>query len=73
MILHVLIAMVPSWLQRQQQQVITYRQEGNHILKPILAAGGCIGPPPPASVPYEVRTRKGEVYLTMPTCRLERV
>src|SRR5499426_2122666 len=33
MILHVLIAMVAGWLQRHQQQVITYLQAENHILK----------------------------------------
>src|ERR671933_904001 len=33
MILHVLIAMVAGWLQRHQQQVITYLQEENRILK----------------------------------------
>ena len=33
MILHVLIAMVTGWLQRHQQQVITYLIEENRILK----------------------------------------
>src|SRR5919199_4716844 len=33
MILHVLIVMVAGWLQRHQQQVITYLQEENRILK----------------------------------------
>jgi putative transposase len=33
MILHVLIAMVASWLQRHQQQVITYLHEENRVLK----------------------------------------
>ena len=33
MILHVLIAMVAGWLQRHQQQVITYLLEENHVLK----------------------------------------
>ena len=33
MILHMLIAMVAGWVQRHQQQVITYLQEENHILK----------------------------------------
>ena len=33
MILHVLIAMVAGWLQRHQQQVITYLLEGNRVLK----------------------------------------
>jgi Homeodomain-like domain len=33
MILHVLIAMVASWLQRHQQQVITYLLEENRVLK----------------------------------------
>jgi putative transposase len=33
MILHVLIAMVAGWLQRHQQQVSTYLQEENRILK----------------------------------------
>jgi transposase InsO family protein len=33
MILHVLIAMVAGWLQRHQQQVITYLIEENRILK----------------------------------------
>src|SRR3954452_23004211 len=33
MILHVLSAMVAGWVQRHQQQVITYLQEENRILK----------------------------------------
>jgi putative transposase len=33
MILHVLIAMVAGWIQRHQQQVITYLQDENRILK----------------------------------------
>ena len=33
MILHVLIAMVAGWLQRHQQQVITYLSEENRVLK----------------------------------------
>jgi putative transposase len=33
MILHILIAMLAGWLQRHQQQVITYLQEENRILK----------------------------------------
>src|SRR5207244_12441944 len=33
MILHVLIAMVAGWLQRHQQQVITYLIEENRVLK----------------------------------------
>jgi hypothetical protein len=33
MILHVLIAILVGWLQRHQQQVITYLQEENCILK----------------------------------------
>jgi putative transposase len=33
MILHVLIAMVAGWLQRHQQQVITYLHEENRVLK----------------------------------------
>src|SRR5499425_375675 len=33
MILHVLIAMVAGWLQRNQQQVITYLLEENRVLK----------------------------------------
>ena len=33
MILHILIAMVAGWLQRHQQQVITYLQEENRVLK----------------------------------------
>jgi hypothetical protein len=33
MILHVLIAMVAGWLQRHQQQVITYLLEENSVLK----------------------------------------
>jgi transposase InsO family protein len=33
MILHVLIAMMAGWLQRHQQQVITYLQEENRVLK----------------------------------------
>jgi putative transposase len=37
MILHVLIAMVAGWIQRHQQQVITYLHEENRILKAQLA------------------------------------
>jgi putative transposase len=33
MILHLLIAMVASWIQRHQQRVITYLQEENRVLK----------------------------------------
>jgi len=33
MILHVLIATVAGWIHRHQQQVITYLQEENRILK----------------------------------------
>src|SRR5256885_4490428 len=33
MILHVLIAIVAGWLQRHQQQVITYLQAENRVLK----------------------------------------
>ena len=33
MVLHVLIVMVAGWLQRHQQQVITYLLEENHVLK----------------------------------------
>jgi putative transposase len=33
MILHILIAMVAGWLQRHQQQVITYLQEENRVRK----------------------------------------
>src|SRR6266852_2462158 len=33
MILHVLIAMVAGWLQRHQQQVITYLRAENRVLK----------------------------------------
>src|SRR6266487_7063352 len=33
MILHVLIAMVAGWIQRHQQQVITYLHEENRVLK----------------------------------------
>ena len=33
MILHVLIAMVAGWLQRHQQQLITYLLEENRVLK----------------------------------------
>jgi putative transposase len=33
MILHLLIAMVAGWIQRHQQQVISYLQEENHVLK----------------------------------------
>src|SRR5215467_12211850 len=33
MILHVLIAMIAGWVQRHQQQVITYLQEENRVLK----------------------------------------
>ena len=37
MILHVLIAMMAGWLQRHQQQVITYLQEENRVLKAQLS------------------------------------
>ncbi|HEY5870234.1 MAG TPA: hypothetical protein VI542_32490 [Candidatus Tectomicrobia bacterium] len=33
MIFHVLIAIVAGWLQQHQQQVITYLQEENRVLK----------------------------------------
>jgi hypothetical protein len=33
MILHILIAIVAGWIQRHQQQVISYLQEENHVLK----------------------------------------
>ena len=33
MMLHIRIAMVAGWIQRHQQQVITYLQEENHVLK----------------------------------------
>src|SRR6478672_4568354 len=33
MILHVLIAMIAGWIPRHQQQVITYLQEENRVLK----------------------------------------
>src|SRR5919109_3201154 len=33
MILHLLLAMLAGWLQRHQQQVITYLQEENRVLK----------------------------------------
>jgi hypothetical protein len=33
MILHVLIAMAAGWIQRHQQQLITYLQAENRILK----------------------------------------
>src|SRR2546421_11766956 len=33
MILHVLIAMVAGWIQRHQQQMITYLVEENRVLK----------------------------------------
>jgi len=33
MILHILIAMIAGWIQPHQQQVITYLQEENHVLK----------------------------------------
>ena len=39
MILHMLIAMVAGWVQRHQQQVITYLQEENRILKAQLGGG----------------------------------
>src|SRR6266542_3768857 len=38
MILHVLIAMLAGWLQRHQQQVITYLQEENRVLKAQLGS-----------------------------------
>src|SRR5215475_7610609 len=38
MILHVLIAMVAGWLQRHQQQVITYLLEENRVLKAHLGS-----------------------------------
>ncbi len=37
MILHVLIAMVAGWLQRHQQQVITYLIEENRVLQAHLS------------------------------------
>jgi hypothetical protein len=41
MILHVLIAMVAGWVQRHQQQVITYLIEENRVLKAPLGGRGC--------------------------------
>ena len=38
MILHVLIAIVAGWLQRHQQQVITYLLAENHMLKAQLGS-----------------------------------
>ncbi len=38
MILHVLIAMVAGWVQRHQQQVISYLSEENRILKAQLGS-----------------------------------
>jgi hypothetical protein len=40
MILQVLLAMLAGWIQRHQQQVITYLQEENRILKAQLAVAG---------------------------------
>jgi hypothetical protein len=33
MILHMLLAMLAGWIQRHQQQVITYLQAENRVLK----------------------------------------
>jgi hypothetical protein len=38
MMLHVLIAMVAGWLQRHQQQVMSYLIEENRVLKAHLGA-----------------------------------
>src|SRR5438874_9461884 len=38
MILHIVIAMVAGWLQRHQQQVISYLLEENRVLKAHLGA-----------------------------------
>ena len=38
MVLHVLIAMIAGWLQRHQQQLITYLIEENRVLKAQLGS-----------------------------------
>ena len=38
MILHILIAMIASWINRHQQQVIAYILEENHTLRAKLGA-----------------------------------
>ena len=45
MILHVLLALVAGWINRHQQQVITYLQEDNRVLTSQSAA--LQGPPCP--------------------------
>jgi putative transposase len=40
MLLHVLVAMVAGWIQRHQQQVISYLQEENRVLKAHLDGRG---------------------------------
>ncbi len=37
MLLHILLAMLAGWIQRRQQQVISYLIEENRILKAQLA------------------------------------
>ena len=39
MILHMLIVMIAGWIQRHQQQVISYLQEENRVLKSKLPGG----------------------------------
>lgn len=41
MILQILIAMVAGWINRHQQQVITYLKEENRVFKSKLS-GGCL-------------------------------
>ncbi len=42
MILHVLIAMVAGWLQRHQQQVISYLQEENRTSRRSSREADCV-------------------------------
>jgi len=41
MILHMLIVMIAGWIQRHQQQVISYLIEENRVLKATSVAAGC--------------------------------
>jgi hypothetical protein len=56
MILQLLLAMLAGWIQRHQQQVITYLQEENRVLKAQLAAAGFASPIPSAAASLRLPT-----------------
>jgi hypothetical protein len=64
MILRVLIAMLAGWLQQPQQQVITYLQEENRVLKAQLGGAGCGSPTSNAAGLRRSPTRLGASACT---------